>query len=227
MQAVDFSSWLRGFMQREGLTQTELGRLVGVCQSTVSSWLQGAKRPRGAAVLRLAQLSGCSTSEVRRLVGWGDGTPPISRPTSLRRRAQEARRLLDELPLEVQVYDTLPVHAGSGGVPLDVVYLPPCAGPAAPRRVVGLTVHGDCMEPAISAGDVVVVDLEETVLDGDVVAVEIDGEWLLRRCWVEASGCRLTCDNAAGGPDAEAPQPAGAAYVVVDVRRGRPRRRRA
>lgn len=110
------------------------------------------------------------------------------------------------------MYRQILVHAGAGDVVIDVVYPAPAAGRRA-DRVSGAEVYGVCVVAGIEPGD--------------VVAVVLDGHWVLRRYWVDGGQPQLVCDNPEEDPRFDVP--AGVSvhmYPVIDVRRGRPRRRR-
>lgn len=223
--ATGFAAWLGELLARRGISQSQLAAYIGMRPSAVSDWLAGKKRPAPASLRRLAAYAGVPAEEVLRIAGHLDAeaaTPERGRPRSLR---DEAMGLISALPFEVPVYEDFPIHAGQGGIPIDVVYLP--AMQRRPGSVIGLVVRGNCMAPAIEDGEIVVVDLEAEVEDGDVVAVELDDGWALRRCWFRNGGYGLVCDNPASQPREPLPPMPAQVYPVIDVRRGRPKRRRA
>lgn len=51
---------IRAERVRRGLTQSELGELLGVTQLTVSRWEQGDCEPSGRKLVRLSNYFGCS-----------------------------------------------------------------------------------------------------------------------------------------------------------------------
>lgn len=54
---------------------------------------------------------------------------------------------------------------------------------AAGRTVQAVRVTGSCMEPEISAGDVVIIEMDRLPMDGEVVVVEYEGRTLVKRWW--------------------------------------------
>lgn len=56
---------------------------------------------------------------------------------------------------------------------------------AANRTLWAVRVSGSCMEPEISAGDAVVIELGRLPIDGEVVVVEYEGRTLVKRWWDE------------------------------------------
>jgi len=57
---------LRPLRERLGLSQTELGKLVGVSAQSIYQWERGATRPRTAQVTALAALRGLGKREAQR-----------------------------------------------------------------------------------------------------------------------------------------------------------------
>lgn len=49
---------------KAGITQKELGKLLGLKQSTVSMWEMGKRSPRTDALPKLALILGCSIDEL-------------------------------------------------------------------------------------------------------------------------------------------------------------------
>jgi transcriptional regulator with XRE-family HTH domain len=55
---------LREYMQREGISQAELARRVGVQQPTVWEWLHGKSRPRAKHLVVLSEKTGLSVDDL-------------------------------------------------------------------------------------------------------------------------------------------------------------------
>lgn len=65
-----------------------------------------------------------------------------------------------------------------------------------PANIVACSVSGESMEPTLYSGDVVLVDLSNTTLiDGDVFAVNYEGEMLIKRMHRDAGQWYLQSDN--------------------------------
>ncbi len=93
-------------------------------------------------------------------------------------RKETPEDLLEKLrlvqPVAVPVYTDYPVHAGNPVEPIEYVYL---ARPkTAPKGVEGYLVHGNCLEPIINDGDIVIVDRNAQVEKGDIVLCLLDNE---------------------------------------------------
>ena len=55
---------IREHRERTGMTQSQLGALMGAGQSTVASWETEVALPKARQLPRLAQVLGCSISEL-------------------------------------------------------------------------------------------------------------------------------------------------------------------
>lgn len=60
----DFATNLRRIMRDRGMTQAELGRMVGISQGNVSMYVTGRREPRATYLLRIATALGVTTDEL-------------------------------------------------------------------------------------------------------------------------------------------------------------------
>ena len=65
-------SILEELRRKKGLTQRELGKLVGASQNTVSQWESGAYLPPTAKLILLSRILSASTDKI---LGLGGETP--------------------------------------------------------------------------------------------------------------------------------------------------------
>lgn len=206
---------VRELRERFGLTQRELGERVHVSESYFGGVEIGRRRPEVDILQRTAAVFGIEYEELAALAGYlpqGEVEPEPPRFLGDVLAQIEALR-----PYEVPIYEDAPIHAGNAGVPIQIAYLP-----AMQRRresIVGFLVRSDCMEPVIHDGDVVIIDLEESPRDGQVVAVETDDGWSLRRYTVRGKEPSFECDKPES-PEAEVPvKPESPVYAVIEARR--------
>lgn len=69
-----------------------------------------------------------------------------------------------------------------------------------PRHLVAIQVTGDSMERALHAGDIVILDTSDTTpIDGEVYAVNYEGQAVVKRLERDAGEWWLTSDNASPG----------------------------
>jgi transcriptional regulator with XRE-family HTH domain len=97
---------------------------------------------------------------------------------------------------QIPVYTQFPFHAGDDGVePCEHVYreLPK----KAKDHIEGYVVRGTCLIPIVNDGDIIIVDSESPVENGDIVACMIDGTLHIARLkrydnelWLENNGSK-------------------------------------
>jgi transcriptional regulator with XRE-family HTH domain len=73
---------------------------------------------------------------------------------------------------------------------------------AANRTLWAVRVSGSCMEPEISAGDVVIIEIGRAPMDGEVVVVEYEGRTLVKRWWDEGPRVHLVANRDGDSVDA-------------------------
>ncbi len=64
MKDYSFGNFLRELRERQGLSQTQLGALVGVSNKAVSKWENGSAKPKSTILLRLSELLGVTVDEL-------------------------------------------------------------------------------------------------------------------------------------------------------------------
>ena len=139
-----------------GLNQSEFGASVGLEQHTISN-LELDRRPPTTDELReISAFTG-------RTVAWFVGEPETMRRRSIREQMAE---WLEEVPKEIPIYDQ-EAHAGFGGAVIDYTWIDTEANVG--KTLAGVYIRGRCLEPEISAGDVVIVDRDMTAQNGDVI----------------------------------------------------------
>jgi len=81
---------------------------------------------------------------------------------------------LDSAIVRVPVYDDFPVHAGQPVTAMDYCYL----GNVSPaqKTLEGYLITGDCLKPEIKDGDIVIVDREGGIENGNIVLCQVDSE---------------------------------------------------
>ena len=161
----------------------EMARRSGLDRGYIAN-LEGSKsiqRPSADAFLKLARAFNIKPEELYQAAGYikeTNGTHP---------RAETAEEILDRLklatPQSIPVYMDYPAHAGSGVDPIDYVYR--ARTKPASKNIEAYVIHGDCLEPKINDGDVIVVDRDGPIDNGDIVACLLDSTChVLRVCKV-------------------------------------------
>lgn len=82
-------------------------------------------------------------------------------------------------PLAIPIYTDFPFHAGSPTQPVEYVYR--ASLKQSPKNIQGYIVHGACLLPVVQDNDIVIVDREGQIDNGDIVACLIDGELHIAR----------------------------------------------
>lgn len=77
-------------------------------------------------------------------------------------------------PLAIPIYTEFPFHAGSPTMPAEYIYRTESKN--APKNIEGYIVHGACLIPTIQDKDIIIVDREGQIDNGDIVACLMNGE---------------------------------------------------
>jgi len=181
-------------MQR-GWTQLEVAQRSVLDRSYISYLEQPGKsgRPSAEALLKLAKAFNIKPEELYQAAGYIKETKGISP------RPETPEEILDRLklatPQSIPVYTDFPFHAGEPVEPVDYVYR---ARPKiASKNIEGYVVHGKCLEPDINSGDIIIVDRQGEINNGDIIACLLDNELHLARLrkiadelWLETNNGR-------------------------------------
>jgi len=160
-------------------TQAELARRAGVDRRTIS-YLENQERegrPSANVLLKLAQAFRIKPEELYQAAGY------IKEAKLVAPRLETPEEILDRLrlasPQSIPVYpwSCFPFHAGDE--PLEYVYI--TRRKSASKNVDAYIVHGGCLEPKVNDGDVIIVDLQGAIDNGDIVACLINNEFHVLR----------------------------------------------
>lgn len=169
-----FGKNLALYMERFGKTQREVADAVGAAPSTVHAWLQGSRYPRIDKIEALAALFGVQKSDLIE--------DPQNRPDPL-------TGIANLMPLQVRSYPLLgDIACGAPLLAEEHVETYIAAG-ADLQADFCLRAKGDSMTGArIYDGDIVFVRKQDTVEDGEIAAVLIEGEATLKRVYYDREG---------------------------------------
>lgn len=163
-----------------GYSQEQLARKLNVTQGAVSHWEQGANTPDTAQLLALARVFDVSLDEftddspLRDL----DGLTPIKR---------DAVPILGNISCGERVTpDTNP--EGYADLPDGV------------HADFALRCKGDSMIPTLQDGDLVLIRQQPGVENGQIAAVDVNGETTLKHVYQQPDGLLLTAENAKFAP---------------------------
>jgi len=155
----DIGQLIKRLREERGLSQRKLADLAGIDRGYICQ-LEAGKA--GSITLRLARaLAKALDKSPSVFFGEEVQLSPIGN--------------LDQIP----VYTDFPVHAGTSVEPVSYVYREKTT--TARKSLEGYIVHGGCLKPSIQDSDIIVVDREGAIDNGDIVACLIDGEVHLGR----------------------------------------------
>lgn len=164
-----FSDRLTNTMSIKNISQTELAKLTGITQSSISDYINNRYKPKQDKIDLLAKALNTTPAY---LMGWEEEKDKKPIP---KQRPAKTRRVL--------------VHGtASGGYPTymdsDYIDIDDIAEFEYVEEkyfngfdpIVAIKVHGQSMEPEVHDGDVIIVRMQCTVDNGDIAVVAIDNE---------------------------------------------------
>ena len=161
--------------QRAGMQQKELAILLGVAAPTVSEWEHGKKDPSKE---RLRKLSQIFNVDIGTILGYAPPLIPI-RPAAV--------PIIGNIACGERVTpDTNP--EGYADLPEGV------------QADFALRCKGDSMLPTFQDGDLVLIRQQPEVENGQIAAVDVNGETTLKHIYKHQDGLLLTADNAKFAP---------------------------
>ena len=171
------------------MTQAELSARSGLGRGHISRIETGGyKNPSQITFERLARGLGLGIIELRNEIRGETLETPFETPEDI------LERLKLVTPISVPVYSNYPFHAGDPTEPVEYVYH--ARTRKARRTVEGYIVHGKCLEPRITDGDIIIVDREASIDNGDIVACLIDDQ--LRLGYLRKIADELWLENGDG-----------------------------
>ena len=175
---------LRELREERGWSQEDLGREIGVTGAAVGMWEQGRRSPDSVTLARMASLLGVTTDY---LLGRQAQREPVYSADSFVLRQRTVRiPIIGNIPAgdfrlaaaDIQGWEDIPEEQVRNG---DYFFL---------------RVQGDCMSPRIQEGYRVLVRVQPSADDGDLVVVIRDNEdATLKRIKVSGKVAILYADN--------------------------------
>lgn len=68
MEDKRFGDYLRRLREAKGLSQFQLGKLVGVSDKAVSKWENGYAKPKGSIILKLSEVLSVSAEQLLKMM---------------------------------------------------------------------------------------------------------------------------------------------------------------
>lgn len=186
MEEETVGELLRRLLTQKDLSQRKLAILSGVDRGYINALVKGKGGSISLRIARqLAEALGESPeiflkSDIRPIFPWQK-----EKPEDLLERLRLAH------PVSIPVYTEFPVYAGEVIEPREYIYR---ARPGTTKRnVEGYIARGNCLTPIIGDGDIIIVDREATIENGDIVACLIGDSFLLGK--LKQVGDQLWLEN--------------------------------
>lgn len=151
----DFKDMLKYFRSREGLSQSDLAKKLGVSTSTISMYEVGKREPDFETEEKIADFFNTDLNILR-----GRDAERICSPGAV------------IIPVLGRVAAGIPLTAAEYIIDTEEI----SQAMAADGEYFGLQVKGDSMEPRIKNGDVVIVRKQSDADDGDLVIALVNGD---------------------------------------------------
>ncbi len=172
---------IKSLRKNKSLTQIQFAHQFGISSGTIAMWETDKRQPDGETLARLADFFGVT---VDYLLG-----------------REERSGLKSKRGKWIPVYGEI-----AAGIPIEAIediidYEEISEEMAAQGEYIALRIKGDSMEPKISDGDVVIIRRQESVENGQIAAVMVNGDSAtLKRIKQENNGLWLISSNQAYPP---------------------------
>lgn len=157
---------IKMYMEDKGISRKEFCKRLGFAYSTVTDWLNAEKYPRIDKIEMMATFFGVSKAD---LVEPHTATHSPTKPPA---PSQQPRDKGIRIPVLGRVVAGIPIEAIEEII--DWEEIPQKL--AASGKFFALRVCGHSMEPTIHDGDTIIVRVQETVENGQIAVVLVDGE---------------------------------------------------
>jgi len=205
--AISWGLQIKRLREERGLTQSELGRKSGLAPSHISRIEAGAyTKPENRTIIYLATGLNMTIDMLVKELRGKSPQPRQETPEDILERLRVA------ISFTVPIYEDFPIYAGEPVEPIGYVHI--ARDWARGKRLEGYMAHGKCLEPEISDGNIIIVDRDGQMDNGDIVAALVDGELYLARLRKIAD--ELYLENNEGRIKLEESQMAA---PVIEVRR--------
>ncbi|WP_429497297.1 XRE family transcriptional regulator [Robbsia andropogonis] len=186
---------LKAAIDQAGVSQSELARAVGISRSAVSLWMNGSVAGiagenllRTAAALRVSPM----------WLSTGRGSMKADKPEEIDLEGNPnypaIRRVRLRLSAGISGYAADPVLEDHAPLVFSRGWYD--RNGYKPEKLIAVEVTGASMEPGLYGGDWVVVNLADvTAKDGDVFAINFEGEATIKRLFRDPQGWIAASDN--------------------------------
>lgn len=180
MQSNKLGEMLKKAREDKKLTKSELARIAGVSRTYIYLIEKGERNDKISTnmIIKLANALELSAQPFMEAMG-----------------AQYEEKNKLPQPISIPVYTDFPFHAGNPTQPIDHIYR--TSVKYAPKNIEGYIVHGTCLLPVIQDGDIIIVDRDGQIDNGDIIACLMDEQLHIGRLrriagdlWLENNNTR-------------------------------------
>ncbi len=172
---------LKIIRKSKGLTQAEVAKYIGISQNNYSYWESGKVKIDNDSLKKLADYFNVSVDYLL-----DRETPNVG---------NQGRGV--KIPVYGEIAAGIPIEAIEDIIDFEEI----TPDLAASGEFLALAIKGDSMAPRIQSGDVVIIRRQETVENGDIAAVMVNGDSAtLKRVKPDANGLWLLPLNPAFTP---------------------------
>lgn len=158
------------------LNQTEFANRIGVTQGAVSQWENGLTRPNFDQLRAISAAFNVSVNEIIE-------------------ETEESRRDLGAINIRRSAVPILGTIACGQRITPDTTPEGYADLPDGIRADFALRCKGDSMEPTLKDGDIILIRRQPEVENGQIAAVNVNGETTLKRVYFRSDGLHLIADN--------------------------------
>ncbi|WP_411842214.1 LexA family protein [Salinicoccus sp. HZC-1] len=155
-----FQERLKQAIKESGLSQAEVSKRSGISRGSITDYLKGRYEAKQDKVYDLAKVLGVRSEW---LMGYNVAKKDITAPTTIQ---------VSTIPVLSKVSAGMPIYSEQNIV--DYIYLP--ADEVRPgKEVFGLIVSGDSMNKEFKENDIVIIEKDSIVENGEMGVVMVNG----------------------------------------------------
>lgn len=175
---MSFGDEIKRLRAERGWSQYKLAEKAGIPRTSLASIEINRSVPKMDMMLKLASALKIRPEELYHAAGYIQYFRPIF-PWQKEKPEELLDRFRITMPATVPIYDEFPLHAGSPVEPVDQVAF--VRHRVRGRNLEGYIARGKCLEPDIKDGNIIIVDRDGRMDNGDIVAALVNGELYLAR----------------------------------------------
>jgi transcriptional regulator with XRE-family HTH domain len=192
---MDLTNKIKQLREERNWTQDELAKRSGLDRAYIAAIeTKQIKKPSVGSFIKLARAFKIRPEELYQAAGYiKDVRTTIPHKESW---DEILVRFNVAMPSSVPIYEEFPFHAGEDVAPID--FIPMVKNHVKKRNLEGYIVRGSCLRPKIEDKDIIIIDRDAPIENGDIVACLVDGKMHLARLrkianelWLENNDGRI------------------------------------